>query len=72
MNFWDAKLPQHGVATGDFARAKRGDRFLYANPYINKIEYFRFRDPYGNGVFWYYPIDGTTTNDFWWERIQVQ
>ncbi|MCC8363920.1 SGNH/GDSL hydrolase family protein [Lysobacter sp. A6] len=69
MNLWDARLPSGGVATGDFTRAKRGDRFVYVNPYINQVEYFTFLDPNNNGAFWYFPIDGVSNNR-WWARTK--
>lgn len=69
MNLWQARLPSGGVATGDFPRAKRGDRFAWFNPSIRQVEYFTFLDPQRSGAFWYFPTDGVSNNP-WWLRTK--
>jgi hypothetical protein len=58
------------VATGDFARAKRGERFLYVNPYLRQVEYFTYLDPKNDGIYTFFPTDGISSN-LSWKRVAV-
>lgn len=66
MNLWPARMPSGGVATGDFPRAQRGERFSWFNPSIRQVEYFTFLDPQRTGAYWYFPTDGVSNNPWWW------
>ena len=41
-----------------------GDIYLYGNPYTYEIQYFELAQTWGNGGYWYFPID-KTDNYFW-------
>jgi phospholipase/lecithinase/hemolysin len=70
MNFWDARHLSGGFATGDFVRARRGDRFIHFNGPLRQVEYFNFLDPGKRGWFWYFPADGVSSSD-WWARTKL-